>query len=285
MDGHKAALVLNGFLPERACYIAHRGVIIAEGWSEAPVKELNMPNNKAAAANRLLRRIRKELASALKSDDFALEYMEKKYEYDHKIGAALRSGLSKLSSCDGVIYGVYVNGIVVPVYIGESLDGRRRLYDLAIGESHHVANTFSTLIWDKVLVVGWRAPSNWEMIEEKILNLQAECSNTSSQPRQLSPLKVFSKAIEYHVREALDPLVGKRTKKGGQFVQAPTGDDSKAICVKVGDCVKDVSSPVIAEWKKLECSGVAVEGEGVLGVGDGFSVNVNLICRRTIGDK
>jgi hypothetical protein len=56
-----------------------------------------------------------------------------------------------------VIYGVYLDRHPLdrPVYIGQTLDPTRRLWDLAIGESHHLANTFPPEIWQKVVVVRW----------------------------------------------------------------------------------------------------------------------------------
>jgi hypothetical protein len=53
------------------------------------------------------------------------------------------------------VYGVWLERHVQPVYIGQTLEGRRRLWDLPIGESHHLANSFPPEIWSRVVVVYW----------------------------------------------------------------------------------------------------------------------------------
>lgn len=58
-------------------------------------------------------------------------------------------------TCDRLVYGVWPEGHESPVYIGQTTVGRRRLWDLPIGESHHLANSFPTEIWAKVVVVYW----------------------------------------------------------------------------------------------------------------------------------
>jgi hypothetical protein len=51
------------------------------------------------------------------------------------------------------VYGVWLDWGLL--YVGQTLEAERRLRDLAIGESHHLANTFPPEIWDRVVVVAW----------------------------------------------------------------------------------------------------------------------------------
>ncbi|MGH7861215.1 MAG: hypothetical protein ACREOS_03150, partial [Candidatus Dormibacteraceae bacterium] len=56
-----------------------------------------------------------------------------------------------------VVYGVWLDGHEPsqPVYIGQTRNAARRLWDLPIGESHHLANTFPPEIWARVVVLRW----------------------------------------------------------------------------------------------------------------------------------
>jgi hypothetical protein len=53
-----------------------------------------------------------------------------------------------------VIYGVYVVGAGL-LYVGQTGDAKRRLRDLPVGESHHLATTVPPETWDRVVVVQW----------------------------------------------------------------------------------------------------------------------------------
>lgn len=55
---------------------------------------------------------------------------------------------------DHVLYGIYVAGGKL-VYVGQTGKARRRLRDLPVGESHHVAATIPPEIWERVVVVQW----------------------------------------------------------------------------------------------------------------------------------
>ena len=53
-----------------------------------------------------------------------------------------------------VIYGVYSVGVGLAC-IGQTSDPIRRLRDLPIGESHHLANTIAPEMWERVIVLAW----------------------------------------------------------------------------------------------------------------------------------
>ena len=57
---------------------------------------------------------------------------------------------------DHAVYGVYVTGAGL-LYVGQTRDARRRLRDLPVGESHHLATTVPPEIWERVLVIQWPA--------------------------------------------------------------------------------------------------------------------------------
>jgi len=53
------------------------------------------------------------------------------------------------------VYGVWLDRHKEPVYVGQTMDACRRLWDLPIGESHHLANTYPPEIWSRIVVVRW----------------------------------------------------------------------------------------------------------------------------------
>ena len=55
-----------------------------------------------------------------------------------------------------VVYGVWLDAHTEPIYVGQTLDAGRRLWDLPIGESHHLANTYPPEIWSRIIVVRWQ---------------------------------------------------------------------------------------------------------------------------------
>lgn len=56
------------------------------------------------------------------------------------------------------VTGAALYGVWLPwglLYVGQTLDAARRLRDLPVGESHHLANTFPPETWDRVVVISW----------------------------------------------------------------------------------------------------------------------------------
>ncbi len=59
------------------------------------------------------------------------------------VGCSEARAMVPPNSIPAVVYGVWLDGHSQhePVYIGQTRDAARRLWDLPIGESHHLANT------------------------------------------------------------------------------------------------------------------------------------------------
>ena len=53
-----------------------------------------------------------------------------------------------------IVSGVYLPGTGL-CYVGQTQEARRRLRDLPIGESHHLAMTAPPELWTRVIVVQW----------------------------------------------------------------------------------------------------------------------------------
>ncbi|GAA2423998.1 hypothetical protein GCM10010388_09200 [Streptomyces mauvecolor] len=53
-----------------------------------------------------------------------------------------------------VLYGVFAAGAGL-CYVGQTQEAERRLRDLPVGESHHLANTVPPELWERVIVIRW----------------------------------------------------------------------------------------------------------------------------------
>ncbi len=78
-----------------------------------------------------------------------------RYRYAAEVGRLLTQPGADGRPVDGpVLYGVLSDDAGL-LYVGQSADARRRLRDLAVGESHHLATTVPPEAWDRVVVVRW----------------------------------------------------------------------------------------------------------------------------------
>lgn len=78
-------------------------------------------------------------------------------------------------------------------------EAERRLRDLAIGESHHLASTFPPEIWDRVVVIAWPQLSEAAEVCERL------------------GTKAVGLALEHHFQSWASPLANaaRRAAKGG----------------------------------------------------------------------
>jgi len=103
-------------------------------------------------------RWRNALLDALASPGNVMAWQDRRYQFAYQVGQLLVGsggpGIDQVS--DHAVYGVYVAGGGL-LYVGQTSDARRRLRDLPVGESHHLATTVPPETWERVLVVQWPA--------------------------------------------------------------------------------------------------------------------------------
>ncbi|WP_405162398.1 hypothetical protein OG203_39920 [Nocardia sp. NBC_01499] len=121
-----------------------------------------------------------------------------RYQFAHKLGQALTgSGDSGEPTISGhVVYGVWLEWGLL--YVGQTSKAERRLRDLPVGESHHLANTFPPEIWSRIVVISWpRLP-------------EAEV------PLQTLGVQEVGLGLEHRLQASLHPLVNatRRTSEG-----------------------------------------------------------------------
>lgn len=142
----------------------------------------------------LLERWVEALRGLTATREAANAFRESRYRYAHAVAEQLTAG----GHSDGhVVYGVQMPW--GPLYVGQTKEGRRRLRDLVIGESHHLANTFPVETWHTVVVIRW---PNLATAKPAVAEHGADATGL---------------ALEHLLQERLQPLFNgrKRTRAGG----------------------------------------------------------------------
>jgi hypothetical protein len=101
-------------------------------------------------------RWRAALLDSLASPERVLAWQDRRYRFAHQVGQLLTHPARPHAApvTGHVVYGVHVAGAGL-LYVGQTGDAKRRLRDLPVGESHHLATTVPPETWDRVIVVQW----------------------------------------------------------------------------------------------------------------------------------
>jgi hypothetical protein len=144
------------------------------------------------------------------------------------------------------VYGVWLEGHEQPVYIGQTLEGRRRLWDLPIGESHHLANSFPPEIWSRVVVVYWgqalaRRP-------DLLANITAKLAPIIDS-RDLR--KSIGLGLEHLLQRRYQPLFNRRRKRRDACWREVAWETSASIGAKAAPFLDELLATVVAAWEQL----------------------------------
>lgn len=109
-----------------------------------------------SSAEEAFRRWRAAILDSLASPERVLAWQDRRYRFAYRIGQLLTepSPPGAASVTGHVVYGVYVAGAGL-LYVGQTGDAKRRLRDLPVGESHHLATTVPPETWERVIVIQW----------------------------------------------------------------------------------------------------------------------------------
>jgi hypothetical protein len=150
------------------------------------------------------------LAELTSDEATARNWRQRRYHFAHRLGHALVGNVGTTKAVSGpVLYGVWLQWGLL--YIGQTLDAQRRLRDLPVGESHHLATTFPPEIWHRVVVIEWP-----KLPEAAPLTAQL-------------PLAEIGLALEHGLQLRLHPLANseRRTAEGGWRPVDRTGSKSR----------------------------------------------------------
>jgi hypothetical protein len=144
------------------------------------------------------------MAASLSSASKVMAWQDRRYSHAYEVGRLLvGTSPDGDSITDHVLYGVYVAGGGL-VYVGQTGDAKRRLRDLPVGESHHLATTIPPEVWERVIVVHW--PS-------LLKRISADERHTAERLE----LTTCGLAMEYRLQVAYRPVMmtRRRSTKGG----------------------------------------------------------------------
>ena len=176
----------------------------------------------------------------------AESYLDWRLQFTTSIAHKLTEGCGKH---DALLYGVWLEEHLDPIYIGQSTEGRRRLWDLPIGESHHLANSFPPEIWARVVVVCWeelfaKMPAITRgKIEDAV---RSELAATSSNVKGAIGL-----GLEYLMQRAVRPLFNRRKKLRNGSWRDVDWDSSSSVGAKVAPCIQPLFASVLSKWEEL----------------------------------
>jgi hypothetical protein len=108
------------------------------------------------SADEAFDRWREAVLDSLANPERILAWQDRRYRFAHRVGQLLTDRVPPDTAhvAGDVVYGVYVAGAGL-LYVGQTGDAKRRLRDLPVGESHHLATTVPPETWERVIVVQW----------------------------------------------------------------------------------------------------------------------------------
>jgi hypothetical protein len=183
-------------------------------------------------------RWRSALTDALNSPENVMAWQDRRYLFAHRLGQLLvGTAPDGPLVTDHAVYGIYVRGGGL-LYVGQTKDAKRRLRDLPVGESHHVANTVPPEIWERVIVIQWPSLLGRIPAEE------------TQAVEQLGP-STCGLAIEYQLQTAYQPVLNSRRRStAGGWTERNIGS-SRSRGAKASSQLRELFSEVRAQWDIL----------------------------------
>jgi hypothetical protein len=183
-------------------------------------------------------RWRNALAEVLHGPADVTAWQDRRYSFAHKVGQFLTSpSPGGLAVTDHVVYGVYVAGGGL-LYVGQTADAKRRLRDLPVGESHHLATTVPPEVWERVIVIQW--PS-----------LLSRLSDRERRVVEQLQLLTCGLALEHLLQVSYCPVMStrRRNTKGGWSERNTRSSRSRGAVASAG--IPELFSHVQENWDEL----------------------------------
>ncbi|MFD6530371.1 hypothetical protein [Streptomyces sp. NPDC060184] len=181
---------------------------------------------------------RSALATLLGDAPLLASWQERRYRFAHRVGALLTEPAGEGPATTGpVLYGVFSSGAGL-CYVGQTQDAGRRLRDLPVGESHHLANTLPPELWERVVVIRWP------------LLLPAAPAGERTAVREMG-MKNCGLALEHMLQiETSPPLNSRRRRSAGDW-QPRNLARSRSRGALGSSSLPGLGQLVSAAWKSL----------------------------------
>ncbi|MUT88885.1 hypothetical protein [Streptomyces sp. Z38] len=165
-------------------------------------------------------------------------WQERRYQFAHRVGALLTEARADCSVTVGpVLYGVFASGAGL-CYVGQTQEAERRLRDLPVGESHHLANTVPPEVWERVVVIRWPL-----LLSEAPASEQMEVEAMGS--------AVCGLALEHTLQVATTPPLNSRRRRTSGDWQPRNLTRSRSRGAIHSQRIPELSRLTLAAWKAL----------------------------------
>lgn len=202
-------------------------------------------------------RWRSALLDALKSPENVMAWQDRRYQFAYQIGQLLTApaGPGTVPVTGNVLYGVYVAGGGL-LYVGQTRDAWRRLRDLPVGESHHLATTVPPETWERVIVVQWP-----ELLD------RIPCQE--SQAAEQLGLPTCGLAMEYLLQMTYRPVMTERRRSTDGGWSRRTLDSSRSRGAANSSKFPQLFRAVRAVWDVLLKTPIPMDGQPITYTGGG----------------
>ena len=175
---------------------------------------------------------RASLLRGRQPEQAASAWREGRYDFAFRLGQALTaetpSGLPPVTG--QVVYGVWLDWGLL--YVGRTAKAFRRMRDLPVGESHHLANTFPPEIWSRVVVVAWPL-----LPEAQDLPIADD---------------LIGAGLEHRLQAHLKPLANSARRKSTGGWREVVWETSRSAGAKVGPRIDGLFESVLRLWEDAE---------------------------------
>lgn len=184
-------------------------------------------------------------------EDKARDLRTRRYGFTRSLANHLVKNLPAYGD-DQVIYAVHLTGQHSrPVYLGTSSEGHRRLWDLSIGESHHLSNTYPPEVWSKVQIMHWK-----QLLSAAGHDLGAlqESVSKSFPEKSRFALKLIGMGIEFRFQQEIRPeinILAKRRQGGFRTVDF-AGSQSIHAAIARQWIVGPIFDDLLRSWNDLQ---------------------------------
>lgn len=181
---------------------------------------------------------RSSLATLLGNTSLLARWQERRYQFAHRVGALLTEMHGGSSATVGpVLYGVSASGAGL-CYVGQTQEAERRLRDLPVGESHHLANTVPPEVWERVIVIRWPL-----LLSEAPRSEQLEVEAMGS--------AVCGLALEHALQLATAPPLNSRRRRTSGDWQPRNLARSRSRGAIHSQRIPELSRLTLAAWNAL----------------------------------
>ncbi|MBT2409170.1 hypothetical protein J7I94_01110 [Streptomyces sp. ISL-12] len=197
---------------------------------------------------------RSSLSTLLADAARLAQWQERRYRFAHRVGSLLTEEYGDSPATVGaVLYGVFASGAGL-CYVGQTQEAGRRLRDLPVGESHHLANTVPPEVWERVVVIRWP------------LLLPAAPAAERSEVGKMGS-EVCGLALEHALQVATAPPLNSRRRRTSGDWQSRNLAQSRSRGAVHAQRIPELARLTLTAWQALATArapaGSAVVADGV----------------------